>query len=121
MAFVEDAQEDKPDAATMQQLEDAHRSPGQHKKHYSPRTRVLLVSRGHLPRKGRGAYLWLAYNARAAFKQRMPQNADDYAAQLYATLHELDRQSFDWIAVELPPDTPEWAPIRDRLTRAAYE
>lgn len=121
MAFVEEAQEDKQDSATKQQLEDAHRSPGQHKRHYSPRTRVLLVSRGHLPREGRGAYLWLGYNARAAFKQRMPQSADEYAAQLYATLHELDRQSFDWIAVELPPDTPEWAPIRDRLTRAAYE
>ena len=82
---------------------------------------MLFVSRGHLPREGRGAYLWLAYNARAAFKQRMPQTAVEFAAQLYSTLHELDRQSFNWIAVELPPDEPEWAPIRDRLTRAAYE
>jgi len=121
MAFVEEAQEDTPAPAAAQQLEDAHRSPGQHKKHYSPRTRVLLVNRGHLPQEGRGAYLWLSYNARAAFRQRMPQNADEYAAQLYARLHELDRQSFDWIAVELPSDAPEWAPIRDRLTRAAYE
>jgi L-threonylcarbamoyladenylate synthase len=121
MAFVEDAQESEPSSTTTPQLADAHRSPGQHKKHYSPRTRVLLVNRGHLPREGRGAYLWFAYNARATFKQRMPQTADDYAAQLYATLHELDQQSFDWIAVELPPDEPEWAPIRDRLTRAAYE
>ena len=121
MAFVEEAEEEKQDAGVTQQVGGAHRSPGQHKKHYSPRTRVLLVSRGQLPRKGRGAYLWLAFNARAAFKQRMPQSAEDYAAKLYATLHELDRQSFDWIAVELPPDAPEWAPIRDRLTRAAYE
>jgi len=121
MAFVEEAQEDKPDVAAMRELEDAHRSPGQHKRHYSPRTRVLLVSRGHLPREGRGAYLWFAYSARAAFKQRMPQSASDYAAQLYATLHELDRESYDWIAVELPPDAPEWTAIRDRLTRAAYE
>src|SRR5208282_558093 len=121
MAFVDEAKDDKTEAGATGQLEDAHRSPGQHKKHYSPRTRVLLVSRGHLPREGCGAYLWLAYNARAAFKQRMPQSADDYATQLYATLHELDRQSFDWIAVELPPDEPEWVPIRDRLTRAAYE
>ena len=119
MAFVEDANEYSSVASP--QLADPHRSPGQHKKHYSPRTRVLLVNRGHLPREGRGAYLWLAYNARAAFKQRMPQTTGEFAAQLYATLHELDRQSFDWIAVELPPDTPEWAPIRDRLTRAAYE
>ncbi len=121
MAFVEDAQTNTSAVAATRQIADAHRSPGQHKKHYSPRTRVLLVNRGHLPRQGRGAYLWLAFNARAAFKQRMPQSADEYAAQLYAKLHELDRQTFDWIAVELPPDEPEWAAIRDRLTRAAYE
>ncbi len=121
MAFVEEAQEIELGSAETPQLAAAHRSPGQHKKHYSPRTRVLLVSRGHLPREGRGAYLWLAYNARAAFKQRMPQTAAEFAARLYATLHELDRQSFDWIAVELPPDEPDWAPIRDRLTRASYE
>ena len=28
-------------------------------------------------------------------------------------------QGYDWISIELPPDTPEWAGIRDRLIRAA--
>jgi len=115
MAYVEDA------IASGESEESAHRSPGQHKKHYSPRTRVLLVNRGFLPSEGRGAYLWLAFNARAAHKLRMPDRPEDYAAKLYTTLHELDRDSYDWIAVELPPDTPEWGAIRDRLTRAAYE
>ena len=95
-----------------------HRSPGQHRRHYSPRTRVILVSRGHLPREGRGAYLWLSYNASAALKVRMPEQPAAYAAQLYSKLHEIDRQGFDWIAVELPPDTPEWGAVRDRLARA---
>jgi L-threonylcarbamoyladenylate synthase len=99
---------------------EAHRSPGQHRKHYSPKTRIVLVSRGHLPPEGRGAYLWLGYNAVAAAKQRMPENPAEYAAELYGTLHKFDRQGFDWIAVELPPDVPEWAAIRDRLVRAAY-
>jgi L-threonylcarbamoyladenylate synthase len=98
----------------------AHRSPGQHRKHYSPKTRIVLVSRGHLPREGKGAYLWLDYNASAAGKQRMPEKPEEYAAKLYSTLHKFDRQGFDWIAVELPPDVPEWAAIRDRLLRAAY-
>jgi L-threonylcarbamoyladenylate synthase len=114
MAFVEEV------GLAEAPSEEAHRAPGQHKKHYSPRTRVLLVSRGFLPHEGRGAYLWLAYNAGAAHKLRMPERPEDYAAKLYSTLHELDRESYDWIAVELPPDTPEWAAIRDRLTRAAY-
>jgi L-threonylcarbamoyladenylate synthase len=98
----------------------AHRSPGQHNKHYSPRTRVLLVNRGHLPQQGRGAYLWFAYNAKAAWKLRMPEQPETYAAKLYSVLHDLDREGYDWIAVELPPHAPEWAAIRDRLTRAAY-
>src|SRR5713101_323026 len=99
---------------------EAHRSPGQHRKHYSPKTRIVLVSRGHLPREGEGAYLWLDYNAVAAGKQRMPEKPEEYAAELYSALHKFDRQEFDWIAVELPPDVPEWAAIRDRLMRAAH-
>ena len=99
----------------------AHRSPGQHKKHYSPRTRVLLVSDGRLPREGRGAYLWLEHEAEAGRAVRMPERPEEYAARLYEKLHELDADGWDWIAVELPPNTKEWVAIRDRITRAAYE
>ena len=114
MALVDDA------VASNEPTEAAHRSPGQHKKHYSPRTRVLLVKRGHLPEQGRGAYLWLQQEAHAAETIRMPEQPETYAAQLYGVLHDLDRRGLDWIAVELPPETREWAAIRDRLTRAAY-
>jgi L-threonylcarbamoyladenylate synthase len=115
MAFVEEA------VPPAESAEAAHRSPGQHKKHYSPRTRVLLVSQGHLPQEGRGAYLWIMREATAALAIRMPALPMAYASLLYSRLHELDREGLDWIAVELPPDTREWAAIRDRLTRAAYE
>lgn len=114
MAFVEAAIE------SAETGEEAHRSPGRHKRHYSPRTRILLVSPGHLPEEGRGAYLWLEHEAQAARALRMPPRAEDYAAQLYGRLHELDREGWDWIAVELPPNTKAWSAIRDRLTRAAY-
>ena len=43
----------------------------------------------------------------------------EYAAALYATLHKLDAEGWDWIAVERPPRTPEWFAILDRLERAA--
>lgn len=99
---------------------EAHRAPGQHKKHYSPRTRVFLVERARLPAQGTGAYLFLHNEAAASYALQMPQHPELYAAQLYALLHELDSKNFDWIAVELPPQTPEWAAIRDRLRRAAY-
>ena len=121
MALVRDAVP-AASSAEPEQVEQnvAHRSPGQYKKHYSPRTRVLLVNRGHLPQRGRGAYLWFAYNAKAACNLRMPGQPGDYAAKLYSVLHDLDREGYDWIAVELPPHTPEWGAVRDRLTRAAY-
>lgn len=114
MAFVEEA------VSASDSEGGAHRSPGQHKKHYSPRTRVLLVTQGRLPRAGRGAYLWIEYPAEATHAAQMPADPDQYAAQLYGRLHELDREGLDWIAVELPPNTRGWAPILDRLTRAAY-
>jgi L-threonylcarbamoyladenylate synthase len=120
MAFVQEAPPSLSLAAAEHAEDIAQRSPGQHKKHYSPRTRVLLVNRGHVPKQGRGAYLWFAYNARAAWNLRMPEQPEAYAAKLYSVLHHLDREGYDWIAVELPPRTPEWAAIRDRLTRAAY-
>ena len=99
---------------------EAHRAPGQHKKHYSPRTRVLLVSEGHLPAEGNGAYLYLCTKAASSYTKKMPEQPELYAARLYAELHALDSGKLDWIAVELPPPTPEWAAIRDRLARAAY-
>ncbi len=85
--------------------EGAHPAPGMHAKHYSPRTPLVL---GPSPANGRG------------FRLSLPSDPRDAAAQLYATLHELDEMNYDWIAVELPPDTPEWAGVRDRLKRAAH-
>jgi L-threonylcarbamoyladenylate synthase len=114
MALVQEAVESQGELGT------AHRSPGQHKKHYSPRTRVLLVQGCRLPDEGRGAYLWIEHRAKADLVIQMPADPEEYAAQLYGRLHELDQDDLDWIAVELPPETRDWTAIRDRLTRAAY-
>jgi L-threonylcarbamoyladenylate synthase len=113
MALVENAIRAEESSA------EAHRSPGLHKKHYSPRTRVLLVSHGQIPTNGIGGYLYLHSEAAANYVKKMPEHPEFYAAQLYASLHEADGMGFDWIAVELPPDTPQWMAIRDRLVRAA--
>jgi L-threonylcarbamoyladenylate synthase len=94
-------------------------SPGLHVRHYSPRTPLQLAVGGRLPATGAGAYLFLETPAGAARAIAMPRTAAAYAAILYDTLHRLDAEPLDWIAVEPPPDTPEWAGVLDRLRRAA--
>lgn len=97
----------------------AHPSPGMHARHYSPRTPLRLVcGPKELPDR-RGAYVWYRKPGLVCRSVRMPAEADAYAARLYAVLHELDGENWPWIGVEAPPDTPAWAAIADRLTRAA--
>jgi len=50
---------------------------------------------------------------------QMPTAAAGYAAALYEKLHEADTANVDWIAVDVPPDAPEWEAVQDRLRRAA--
>ncbi|HLH05565.1 MAG TPA: L-threonylcarbamoyladenylate synthase [Bryobacteraceae bacterium] len=82
-------------------------SPGQHPKHYAPRTPFhVLDANAPLP-QGPGKLL------------EMPSDPDAYASCLYAALHAADREGWDWIAVRKPPETAEWAGIIDRLKRAS--
>jgi L-threonylcarbamoyladenylate synthase len=85
----------------------AHAAPGMHARHYRPATPLYLDT---VQREGKGVVLRIG--------REMPADPQAYAAVLYETLHRLDTLSLDWIAVEPPPDTPEWAGILDRLRRA---
>lgn len=100
--------------------EHTNRSPGQHPRHYQPRTRLILARADELT-DGRGAFLFISVPGKATQPIQMPSDARTYAQRLYALLHELDTQNLDWIAVEPPPATSEWDGIRDRLRRAAAE
>ena len=95
--------------------EAASASPGQHPRHYQPRTALLLTSD---PPPGNTAYLWHYHEASATKSLRMPISAANYAALLYKTLHDLDQEHFDTIAIEPIPEGPDWEGIRDRLQRA---
>jgi L-threonylcarbamoyladenylate synthase len=87
--------------------EGAHAAPGMHARHYRPATPLYLDT---VQREGKGMVLRMG--------REMPADSRAYAAVLYETLHRLDTLSLDWIAVEPPPDLPEWAGILDRLRRA---
>jgi L-threonylcarbamoyladenylate synthase len=93
-----------------------HASPGQHARHYSPAT-PLLITRD-FP-SGLGAYVWWSEDRPASVSVRMPAAAAAYAREIYATLHRLDGMRLGFIAVEPVPGGDDWAGIRDRLKRAA--
>jgi L-threonylcarbamoyladenylate synthase len=91
--------------------EGAHLSPGMHWRHYPPVTPLYVVERGERPPANCEAWLRIG--------QEMPSDPVASAAVLYETLHRLDADGVGGIAVERPPDTPEWAGVLDRLRRAA--
>jgi L-threonylcarbamoyladenylate synthase len=99
----------------------AHPSPGMHPRHYSPKTPLLLVRNGRVPAEGRGFYLQHQHAPSRSDLAviEMPITATEYAAALYDTLHRIDHSGRAWIAVDLPPHTPEWEAVHDRLRRAA--
>jgi L-threonylcarbamoyladenylate synthase len=82
-------------------------SPGQHLRHYAPRTKFYVLAEGITPAHGYGRVI------------DMPHDSVHYAARLYAELRKADAEGWDWIAVRKPPETDEWDGIRDRLKRAS--
>ena len=115
-----------PVASALEVQAGAHPSPGLHPRHYSPRTTLYLAPNGKLPDQGQkqeerqGIYLQHRHppSRTNITIHQMPESAADYAAALYDVLHRADAGDYNWIAVDLPPSTPEWEAIHDRLRRA---
>jgi L-threonylcarbamoyladenylate synthase len=101
------------------------RHSGGLERHYAPRTPARLVPCYDLDKeiaclKERVAVLAFSRpDERVDYWLRMPRDPQVYAKKLYGALRELDSAGCDEILVEAPPDTPEWAAVRDRLARAA--
>lgn len=104
--------------------EQAPRHSGGLERHYAPRTPARLVPThaldGEIARL-KDAVAVLAFSRpdeRVDFWLRMPRDPSAYAQRLYAALRELDSAGCSQILVEAPPETAEWAAVRDRLVRA---
>jgi len=112
-----------PVASAQEVLSVAHPAPGMHPRHYSPRTALYLATNGKVPDQGQGQGLYLQHQHPPSRTDiaihQMPQSAGNYAAALYEALHQADARNYNWIAVDLPPSTPEWEAIQDRLKRSA--
>jgi L-threonylcarbamoyladenylate synthase len=99
-------------------------SPGQHETHYAPRTPTFRFEpdeRDAIPRGPMTGVVTLS--GRRDVERRgplvaLPATPARYAHELYGVLRELDAMRLTAIYVEMPPDRPEWAAVRDRLKRA---
>lgn len=105
--------------------------PGQHLLHYSPRTPTRLFDdyielQKHTQTYGNCAALLIgnvATDLSSCFQHSIAlSDTPAYVAEhLYESLHTLDQLQASAILILLPPNQPEWAAIRDRLTRAGYQ
>ena len=100
------------------------RHSGGLERHYAPRTPARLVPThaldGEIGKlKSRVAVLAFSRpDERVDYWLRMPLDPAGYAHKLYSALRELDAAGCERIFVEAPPETPEWAAVRDRLQKA---
>ncbi len=133
----------RPGAVTQQQIEEvigtvrlrqatvdpaiASISPGQHPIHYAPATpayRFDTTQRGLIQPETKGQFNGImAVGTGDEVHQwgpiiAMPKLPDIYARHLYQVLRELDGMNLRALYIEMPPDTPQWTAIRDRLLRA---
>jgi L-threonylcarbamoyladenylate synthase len=103
---------------------DSPRHSGGLERHYAPKTPARLVPPHELDReiaRLRDKVAVLAFSRpdeRVDYWLRMPREPLGYAQRLYAALRELDGAQCESILIEAPPETPEWAGVRDRLVRA---
>lgn len=121
-------------------LENLPKAPGQHLLHYSPKTPIKLFDSVEtlihyqqtssqtcavlLIDDNSTSKLLTAESAKNRLVKdqivQLPKNPAIVAEQLYGVLHHLDTLNVTQLLVQLPPDTPEWLAILDRLTRAAH-
>jgi L-threonylcarbamoyladenylate synthase len=83
-------------------------APGQHAIHYAPVTPAFRFE----------ANQRAALDLSGAVVLDRSGDASEYARTLYGRLRKIDAQRPRVIYVEMPPDTPEWTAVRDRLIRA---
>jgi L-threonylcarbamoyladenylate synthase len=107
----------------------APRASGTLESHYAPRARVRLMPALDIAHKlqalgphANNLGLWSAERPDAGSGvvwRAQPQSAEQAAHDVFSVLRELDARGVTQIWVQLPPDTPEWEGVRDRLQRAA--
>jgi len=115
----------------------APRASGTLESHYAPRAKVRLMSAQDITAKlqalgphANNLGLWSVERPASAqgmgsgvgagvLWRQQATTAEQAAHDLFSVLRDLDARGVTQIWVQLPPDTPEWEGVRDRLQRAA--
>jgi L-threonylcarbamoyladenylate synthase len=111
----------------------APRASGTLESHYAPRAKVRLMSAQDIAAKlqalgphANNLGLWSAKRpatdegvGSGVLWLEQAATAEQAAHDLFSVLRDLDARGVTQIWVQLPPDTPEWEGVRDRLQRAA--
>jgi L-threonylcarbamoyladenylate synthase len=107
---------------------EAAASPGQSALHYAPRTptfRFATSQRGQIDIDLGGSKCGLVVLSPIDVVEKSDRivalscKPEVYARHLYEVLRELDAMDLAAIFIELPPDEPQWAAVRDRIIRAS--
>ena len=107
----------------------APRASGTLESHYAPRAKVRLMSGDDIAHKlqalgphANNLAVWSAErpdDGAGVLWRMQAASAEQAAHDLFSVLRDLDARGVTQIWVQLPPDTPEWEGVRDRLQRAA--
>ena len=110
------------------------RAPGTHDSHYAPTTPLEACTSEHIAQHSlelaaQGLRIvvitWSNCMKDTPSSENisrfcMSPESQIYGSQLYATLHQFDREKFDRLLIETPPSSPNWLAINDRLKRASH-
>jgi L-threonylcarbamoyladenylate synthase len=111
----------------------APRASGTLESHYAPRAKVRLMSAQDITAKlqalgphANNLGLWSAERpstqeglGSGMLWRQQATTAEEAAHDLFGVLRDLDARGVTQIWVQLPPDSPEWEGVRDRLQRSA--
>ena len=104
-------------------------------RHYCPKTPLYVLTYSEAAKKlnklliknnsNKKYFYWgfksLTYVSSYLNQEIAPNNAIEYAKQLYLKLNEVDRNEYEGIFFELPPNNHEWEAINNRLEKASSQ
>ena len=112
--------------------EDAPRVSGALASHYAPKTQTLMLATARLKMQLRAfrqaqdrgpmrCVITHSFDAEPAARVRvirLAADAETWERELYALLRALDEERYGTLIIEVPPETPEWDAVNDRIARA---